>query len=291
MKRQALFLGCVLPLRFPGIELAARRVFAQLGVPCVDLEGYSCCPEPVVLGLADCDMALAVSARNLALAEQADADLLVMCNGCYETLAEADAALRHDGHLRARIGQLLAGIGTRYEGNIRIRHFVEFLHEEVGVARIAEHVKAPVDVAVAVHYGCHLFREVEEADTRRKPRMLRALIEASGARVVDYGLEDLCCGFPISQFDKSAAYRERLLPKLRAIGATNAEALVFCCPACLNQFETGQGPAGDLGAEVGRYPCVHVLELLALGFGMRPAELHLDFRFAPSKEFVDCFWG
>jgi heterodisulfide reductase subunit B len=291
MKRQALFLGCVLPLRFPGIELAARRVLAQLDVPCVDLEGYSCCPEPVVLGLADREMALAVSVRNLALAELADADLLVMCNGCYETLAEADAVLRHDDALRGRVAQLLAGIGTRYEGKTRIKHFVEFLHEDVGVARIAEHVKAPVDVAVAVHYGCHLFREVDPVDTRRKPRMLRTLIEASGARVVDYGLEDLCCGFPISQFDKSAGIRERLLPKLRALGATNAEALAFCCPACLNQFETGQGPAGDLPAEVSRYPCVHVLELLALAFGMRPAELHLDFRFAPSKEFVDCFWG
>lgn len=291
MKRQALFLGCVLPLRFPGIELAARRVFSQLGVPFADLDGYSCCPEPVVLGLADRDMALAVSARNLALAEQADADLLVMCNGCWETLAEADAALRHDHALRERVAQLLAGIGMRYEGKVRVKHFVEFLHEDVGIPRLAEHVKAPVDVAVAVHYGCHLFREVEQVDTRRKPRMLRALVEASGARVVDYGLEDLCCGFPISQFDKSAGIRERLLPKLRALSATNAEALAFCCPACLNQFETGQGSAGDLAAEVPRYPCVHVLELLALSFGMRPAELHLDFRFAPSKEFVDCFWG
>jgi glutamate 5-kinase len=45
-----------------------------------------------------------------------DADLLVMCNGCYETLAEADAALRHDHALRGRVEQLLAGIGTRYEG-------------------------------------------------------------------------------------------------------------------------------------------------------------------------------
>jgi heterodisulfide reductase subunit B len=291
MKRQALFLGCVLPLRFPGIELAARRVFSQLGVSCVDLEGYSCCPEPVVLGLADRDMALAVSARNLALAEQADADLTVMCNGCYETLAEADAALRHDAGAHTRVAQLLDGIGTRYEGRVRIKHFVELLHEDVGVARIAEQVTTPVDVTVAVHHGCHLFREVEHEDTRRKPRMLRALIEAAGARVVDYGLEDLCCGFPISQFDKRMAMQERLLPKLRALGATGAEAILFCCPACLNQFESGQGPAGDLAADVPRYPCVHILELLALAFGMRPAELHLDARFAPSREFVDCFWG
>ena len=52
MNKQAFFLGCVIPLRFPGVEVAARRVFGQLGIECVDLDGYSCCPEPVVLGLA-----------------------------------------------------------------------------------------------------------------------------------------------------------------------------------------------------------------------------------------------
>ncbi len=108
--------------------------------------------------------------------------------------------------------------------------------------------------------------------------MMKGLVEAMGARCVDYGLEQLCCGFPISQFDKNAALKERLLPKLKALSTTNAEALAFCCPACLNQFETGQGGAGDLGADVAKYPCVHVLELLALALGMPAAELSLDFR-------------
>ncbi len=138
MNKQAFFLGCVIPLRFPGIEVAARRVFRQLGVECVDLDGYSCCPEPVVLGLTDREMALAVSARNLALAEKAGADLIVLCNGCYETLAEADHALRHDEPMKARVAELLGSIGTRYEGKITIKHFIEFLHEDVGLERIRE---------------------------------------------------------------------------------------------------------------------------------------------------------
>ena len=89
MNRQAFFLGCVIPLRFPGIEVAARRVFSQLGIERIDLEGYSCCPEPVILGLTDRDMALAVSARNLALAEKAGADLIVLCSSDAEYLALA----------------------------------------------------------------------------------------------------------------------------------------------------------------------------------------------------------
>ena len=82
----------MIPLRFQGIEVAARRVFGQLGAERIDLEGYSLLPEPVILGLTDRDMALAVSARNLALAEKAGADLIVLCNGCYEALVEADDA-------------------------------------------------------------------------------------------------------------------------------------------------------------------------------------------------------
>src|SRR5512138_2829938 len=120
MKPQAFFLGCVIPLRFPGIEAAARRVFRELGVDCRDLAGYTCCPEPVVLGLADDERAVATAARNLALAEQAGADLVVLCNGCYESLVEADARLRHDAALRDRIDAALATIGCRYAGGTRI---------------------------------------------------------------------------------------------------------------------------------------------------------------------------
>jgi heterodisulfide reductase subunit B len=291
MTKQAFFLGCVIPLRFPGIEGAARRVFGQLGIECAELDGYSCCPEPVVLGLTDRDMAVAVSARNLALAERAGADLIVLCNGCYETLAEADHALRHDVPMKARVGELLAGIGTRYDGKVRIKHFIEFLHDDVGLDRIAKAIARPLDISLALHYGCHLFRETTHPDTWRKPRMMKGLVEAMGARCADYGLEQLCCGFPISQFDKAAALKERLVPKLKALSTTSAEALAFCCPACLNQFETGQGGAGDLGADFVKYPCVHVLELLALAFGMQPAELCLDFRSEATKDFFECFWG
>ncbi|MFA5027505.1 MAG: heterodisulfide reductase-related iron-sulfur binding cluster [Candidatus Methylomirabilota bacterium] len=291
MRTQAFFLGCVIPLRFPGIEAAARRVFGRLGVECVDLDGYSCCPEPVVLSLTDRDMALAVSARNLALAERADADLVVLCNGCYETLAEAEATLAHDEGARTRVGRLLGEIGVRYEGKVRVKHFIEFLHEDVGPARIARALDRPLDLALSLHYGCHLFRETRHADTWRKPRMMRALLEAMGARCVETGLEQLCCGFPMAQFDKTAALTERLAPKLRALGETSAEALAFCCPACLNQFETGQGSLADLKIEAPRIPCVHLLELLGVCTGMTPAELCLDFRSGATKEFFECFWG
>jgi len=281
----------MIPLRLTSIEIAARRVFSQLNVEFIDLEGYTCCPEPVTLGLIDKELWVTSAARNLALAEKAGAeDLVVLCNGCYETLAEADDILRHDSKTRKRVNELLANIGSKYEGKIKVKHFIEFLHEDVGLDIIRKEVKTPVEVDLAIHYGCHLYREVGGGDPWRKPTMMKELVEASGAKLSGYGFEELCCGFPISQFDRACSLEQRLLPKLRAIENTAAEAVVLACPACTSQFEAGQVALRMSGVELTEYPCIHILELLALSFGVPPAELSLDFHSSAVKEFAECFW-
>ena len=290
MGKHAFFLGCMIPLRLTSVEIAARRVFSQLNVEFLDLEGYTCCPEPVTLGLIDKELWVASAARNLALAEKAGADLVVLCSGCYETLVEADEILKHEDETRKRVNEQLASIGSKYEGKIKVKHFIEFLHEDIGLDRIKQEVTTPVAVNLAIHYGCHLAREVDGGDPWRKFRMMRGLVEASGAKVNGYGLEKLCCGFPISPFDREFSLQQRLLPKLRSIEDTAAEAIVFACPACIGQFENGQDMLVGSGVELTEYPCIHIMELLALSFGVPPAELNLDFRTSAVKEFAECFW-
>jgi heterodisulfide reductase subunit B len=46
MKKYAFFVGCIAPLRYPGIEKSTREVFKALGVELVDLKDASCCPAP-----------------------------------------------------------------------------------------------------------------------------------------------------------------------------------------------------------------------------------------------------
>ncbi len=48
--KYAFFLGCIMPLRYPGVELATRNVLKRLGIGLEDIDGTSCCPAPGVIG-------------------------------------------------------------------------------------------------------------------------------------------------------------------------------------------------------------------------------------------------
>ena len=69
MKKFAFFPGCLIPARHPAMEFAIRATLEKLAIEIVDLEGASCCPDPIYFKSKDKVSWLAVAARNLTLAE------------------------------------------------------------------------------------------------------------------------------------------------------------------------------------------------------------------------------
>jgi len=283
MVRYASFLGCQIPMRIPSIEIASRKVFEKLGLEAVDLLGYSCCPEPVISRLLDKTAWLVVSARNLSLAEELGLDLMTLCNGCYETLVETNEILNHEPEELRKINEVLKRYGKEYAGKVKVKHAVEVLYEDIGVDRIKQQVVKPQKLRVALHYGCHLYRETEGEDIMRKPNMMKELTRLTGVEIIDYGLERLCCGYPSMQADEDFSLKQRLLLKLKRIKEAGVDAVVLTCPACQIQFEIGQVMLKRYGVQYS-IPCINIMELLALSFGVPSKDLHLEFHKSPVSQ-------
>jgi heterodisulfide reductase subunit B len=287
MKRYTLYLGCMIPMRFASIEKSARLVFQRLGAEIVDLEGYTCCPDPVLTRLGDDLFSLALSARNLALAEKLGNDLLVLCNGCYETLVEAEEALR-DPAVRGKVNAILAKESVEYRGNVRVRALIDVLSEDFRPGEIAMQVKSPRPVKAACHTGCHMLRSAQHP--RERVKMLEDLAVSADAEILSYGKELDCCGFPCAIADEALAMKMLISPKLEAIKNKGADIIVTGCPTCLYQFENSEAALKKLG-NVADIPVFHILELMALEFGADPENLCLELHRSPVKEFAIKNWG
>ena len=135
-KEFAVFWGCTIPARFPFIEKATRVMFDDLGVKVHELPGHTCCPEGTLVKANDPDAFYTAAARNLAIIEKAELDLVTPCNGCYSTFKEAQSHLRTNWRERDAINERLAPEGLHYEGGLKVQHFAEWLSDSMGSALI-----------------------------------------------------------------------------------------------------------------------------------------------------------
>ncbi|MBO5669014.1 MAG: CoB--CoM heterodisulfide reductase subunit B, partial [Candidatus Methanomethylophilaceae archaeon] len=196
MAKYAFFLGCIAPLRYPGIEKSTRKVAEALGIELVDLADASCCPAPGVIRSFDKKTWIAAAARNLALAEKEGLDIVTICNGCYGSLFDAAHELHADPELLKDVNEILAEIGMEYKGTTKVRHFAEVLYNDIGVEGIKAKITQPVDYSVAAFYGCHFLKpsKIKEIDDPEDPKILDELIEACGAKSMPRQKKTLCCG-------------------------------------------------------------------------------------------------
>jgi heterodisulfide reductase subunit B len=279
----AFFPGCLIPARFPAMEMAIRQTLATLGITIVDLEGTSCCPDPIYFKSKDKISWLTVAARNLSLAEDLGLDLVTNCSGCTATLSEAYHLLKDDA-LRRQVNERLGRVGREYRGTSRIRHLVTLLRDEVGYDAVKQSVVRPLTgLKVAIHYGCHLLKpsRVMEVDDPNDPVVLERLVAALGATPVRHRNWYLCCGKACQDDEIPAAMMRDLL---RSVRDEQADLLCLICPTCFTQFDYGQLKASVRFGESFGTPSVYYAQLLAFAQGAPYDRLGFDRqRFKPES--------
>ena len=290
MKRYAYFLGCITPNRYPGIELATRKVLKELGIEVLDMKGASCCPAPGVFGSFDLWTWLVVAARNISIAEEMGIDITLTCNGCYATIQEANFLLKENGKLKQKVNDVLKKIGREYRGTVEIKHVIEVLSEDVTYKTIQERLKRPLKgVWVAVHYGCHFLKpsDVRRHGSTERPTILDDFVRILGAESVNYKDKMMCCGagggVRAGNLDVALDYTREKIENMVDAGA---DCVVTPCAFCHFQFDTGQTELTERLGEKYELPVVFMTQLLGLALSMSPEELGLHRNRTQIQSFV-----
>ncbi len=276
----SLFLGCVIPNRYPMIEVASRTVMRELGIKIHEMEGASCCPAPGVFRSVDKAMWYSLGARNITIAEQKKTHLLTLCNGCYGTLQEVNHQMKSNTILNTRVNEILNATNRKYEGSIDIKHIMDVLYLEMGIPRLKEFIKKKLNLRVAVHYGCHLLKPSKLKPFGQdpdNPTFFDEIVEALGCESVDYRKKMMCCGaggaVRTAKKDVSSLLT---LEKLREIRKVGADCIVVGCPFCQLQYDLGQKEIIDLlddGEPPFEIPVVYITQLIGLAMDLNPKEL------------------
>jgi len=270
-----LFLGCAIPYRVLSYEISARKVAEKLGIELVEMPDYNCCGLP--LDPANHDVMLTLAARNLCIAEQEGLNILTLCPGCAGTLRKVNKMLKEDKHEREKVNGYLKEAGLEFKGTIEVKHLMQALAEDVGLQRIKETIKKPLtNLGVAEHNGCHVVRPQKHIgfDDPENPKILKSLIEVTGAKCLDYVDETECCGAPIVGVNEKIPF-SLARDKLSHIKAAKAQAIITVCPFCHMMFDTNQSRIERVFNETYGLPVLHYPQLLGLAMGFSPEELAL----------------
>jgi heterodisulfide reductase subunit B len=265
-------------------ELSLRATLPVVGIELVDVEGFSCCGEP--MKSVNQFLTLYLSARNLAIAENQHFDLFVPCAMCHLALSECKHVLEKNTAMKERINTMLAAEGLTYTGTQQVFHTVDLLYDEIGVETLKEHVKKPLNgVKIAAHYGCHLLRpgEIGRPDDSENPQKIEKILKALGAEPILYPQRLDCCGAPLlANLPDSALTKTG--QKLQAIQEVGVQALVDVCPWCHKMFDSRQAKAGEIVAAKLDVPVFYLTQLLGIAFGIDGEKLGLELNLSPIEK-------
>ncbi|MFP3869490.1 MAG: CoB--CoM heterodisulfide reductase iron-sulfur subunit B family protein [Syntrophobacteria bacterium] len=271
----ALFLGCNIPARLGQYETSARAVLGRLGVGLVDIKEFNCCGYP--LRNLDYKTFVLSSARNLALAERKNLNLLTLCKCCYGSLKKAEHLLKEDASLRQEINAILKREHLEYRGKVEVKHLLSVLYHEVGIGPIKEKVERTfVDLRIATHYGCHALRpsQIVAFDDPVAPSIFDQLVELTGAASISWPRQLECCGAPLWGINDNLSMdlTEKKLADGKQCGA---DYLCTACPYCQIQFDTVQKMILSTRGGDHRLPSVLYPQLLGLSMGVDAKTLGL----------------
>lgn len=252
----------------------------ELDVQLNHIPDWNCCAASIGYAGGGELPRLMLSARNIALSEQAhpDQDIVATCAACWLATRESQERLAHDSELMSEAETALAQANLKLKNDKKIRHMVEVLIEDVGYEEIAAHVKKPLEgIKIAGYVGCQTNRPFGIAgESFENPMYLDKLTETLGAEPAkNFDKKVSCCGgaLAFSEPEKSQALIKDILS---AAYDSRADMVVTPCPVCQMNVEVYQDQINEKHGTKFKMPVVYYSTLMSVAFGKSAKEAALD---------------
>ena len=281
MMEFALFLGCTIPARLNQYESSSKAVLGKLGVGLVDIREFNCCGYP--LRNIDFKVFLLSSARNLALAEKKNLNVMTLCKCCYGSLKKADFLMKEDASLKKEVNTILEKEGLKYEGRSEVKHLLSVLHKDICIEAIRGKMATTFKgVKIATHYGCHALRpsQVVGFDNPVAPSLFDQLVEATGAESIEWQMKLECCGAPLWGINDRLSM-DLTLKKLDDGKKSGADYVCAACPYCHIQFDKVQKMILSQRNVNHPLPSILYTQLLGLSMGIDRKAIGLEMNEIP----------
>ncbi|MGA9049314.1 MAG: CoB--CoM heterodisulfide reductase iron-sulfur subunit B family protein [Dehalococcoidia bacterium] len=271
--------GCAMETTGVPIQMSIDAISKVLGIEFETLKDWTCCgcPGEAINELA----AVSLAARNLALAEKSDMDLVAPCSCCYRNLLGAHIILSEDRKVRAQVKETLAAAGLEYKGTVKVRTLIDVLINDIGLELIRSKVKNQLTgLKVGAYYGCHQSRPYGP-DHPEFPVWQDWIVESLGAESVFFPLKAQCCGGAqlFSQRGMVTELVARLLNNAELHGAQCIASTL--CPLCFTNLDVNQGRIKSRSGANFTMPIVAISQLMGVAFGLPPRDLGLHKNVSP----------
>jgi len=256
-----------------------------------DIPDWNCCSASIGYAGGGELPRLALSARNLALSEQAnpDQDVVATCAACWLATRETKERLLQHDDLMNETNEALAAAGLKVEAKQEVRHMVEVLIEDFGYDGLAQHVKKPLEgMKIAGYVGCQTNRPFGiQGESFENPKYLDKLVETMGAEPVEnYDKKVSCCGgaLAFSEPEKSQALIKDIIESAYDGGA---EMIVTPCPVCQMNVEVYQDQINAKYKTKFDMPVVYYSQLMSVAYGKGVQESGLNGQVIRAKKLED----
>lgn len=261
------FPGCSLHSTAKNYESSTQAVLKTLDVQLDEIPDWSCCGSTPA-HQTDHLLALALSARNLALAEKAGMkEIMAPCAACFSHLRTAEVECAKDEKTHQEVEK---AIEMNFNNQVHVLNILDLLVNRIGIENIAKKVKKPLKgLKIAPYYGCVLTRpaKIAQFDDPINPQSMDRLLEALGAEVVTWGAKTDCCGAAhvLTRQEVVLELTGRIVYQAKE---AHADAIATACPMCMSNLDLRQSAIQKATGKESKVPVMYITELLGMALGI-----------------------